>query len=235
MGHGRLIQRPLPAVSAGMQVASFQEFGRNALRAGRDLGIGRVRHGAVMRDDDEAAIEATARPIGLWPIAARQDRAAFAALFAFYAPRIKTMLMRTGASADAARGFRPGGAAHGLAQGRLFRSRRAPALRPGFIRSRAICGSIACATTSGQSSMRCTKLSSPRSRSARMQPSTRRSATSAFAARSANCRRSKSACLQLSFFEGRAHGDIARTLDLPLGTVKSRLRLAMSRLRNSAR
>ena len=31
--------------------------------------------------------------------------AAFAALFGFYAPRIKTMLMRTGASADAAEEF----------------------------------------------------------------------------------------------------------------------------------
>ena len=37
--------------------------------------------------------------------------------------------------------------------------------------------------------------------------------------------------VQLSFFEGRAHGDIANLLDLPLGTVKSRLRLAMGRLR----
>ena len=36
----------------------------------------------------------------------------------------------------------------------------------------------------------------------------------------------------LSFFEGGAHGDIARLLRLPLGTVKSRLRLAMARLRN---
>jgi RNA polymerase sigma-70 factor (ECF subfamily) len=36
----------------------------------------------------------------------------------------------------------------------------------------------------------------------------------------------------LSFFEGKAHGEIAKVLKLPLGTVKSRLRLAMSRLRN---
>ena len=35
-------------------------------------------------------------------IAAGQDRAAFAALFGFYAPRIKTMLMRMGANAEAA-------------------------------------------------------------------------------------------------------------------------------------
>jgi RNA polymerase sigma-70 factor (ECF subfamily) len=37
--------------------------------------------------------------------------------------------------------------------------------------------------------------------------------------------------LKLSFFENRAHGDIAAALGLPLGTVKSRLRLALARLR----
>ena len=37
--------------------------------------------------------------------------------------------------------------------------------------------------------------------------------------------------VRLSFFEGRPHGEIADLLDLPLGTVKSRLRLAMKRLR----
>jgi RNA polymerase sigma-70 factor (ECF subfamily) len=38
--------------------------------------------------------------------------------------------------------------------------------------------------------------------------------------------------VELSFFEGKAHGDIARKLGIPLGTVKSRLRLAMARLRD---
>jgi RNA polymerase sigma-70 factor (ECF subfamily) len=38
--------------------------------------------------------------------------------------------------------------------------------------------------------------------------------------------------LQLAFFEDRSHSDIAAELDLPLGTVKSRIRLALSRLRN---
>jgi RNA polymerase sigma-70 factor (ECF subfamily) len=40
------------------------------------------------------------------------------------------------------------------------------------------------------------------------------------------------AVVRLSFFEGKAHGDIARELELPLGTVKSRIRLAMHRLRD---
>jgi RNA polymerase sigma-70 factor, ECF subfamily len=35
----------------------------------------------------------------------------------------------------------------------------------------------------------------------------------------------------LSFFEDKAHGDISRILGIPLGTVKSRLRLAMAKLR----
>ena len=38
--------------------------------------------------------------------------------------------------------------------------------------------------------------------------------------------------IELSFFEEKAHAEIARILQIPLGTVKSRLRLAMRQLRN---
>ena len=41
--------------------------------------------------------------------------------------------------------------------------------------------------------------------------------------------------LHLSFYEEMSHGDIAETLGLPLGTVKSRLRLAFRRIRNDLR
>jgi len=37
--------------------------------------------------------------------------------------------------------------------------------------------------------------------------------------------------IRLSFFEDRPHAEIASALDIPLGTVKSRIRLAMNRLR----
>ena len=37
--------------------------------------------------------------------------------------------------------------------------------------------------------------------------------------------------LRLAFFQGAAHSEIARHLDLPLGTVKSRIRKAMIKLR----
>ena len=37
--------------------------------------------------------------------------------------------------------------------------------------------------------------------------------------------------IELSFFEDKPHGEIAELLQIPLGTVKSRLRLAIARLR----
>ena len=39
------------------------------------------------------------------------------------------------------------------------------------------------------------------------------------------------AILRLSFYEDMSHGDIAKALSIPLGTVKSRMRLAMTRMR----
>lgn len=41
------------------------------------------------------------------------------------------------------------------------------------------------------------------------------------------------AILKLSFFEDMSHGRIADHLDIPLGTVKSRLRLALGKLRST--
>ena len=37
--------------------------------------------------------------------------------------------------------------------------------------------------------------------------------------------------IELSFFADKPHSEIAAQLDIPLGTVKSRLRLAMARLK----
>lgn len=37
--------------------------------------------------------------------------------------------------------------------------------------------------------------------------------------------------MQLSYFKGQSHGDIAKLLSLPVGTVKSRIRLAMQTVR----
>ena len=44
--------------------------------------------------------------------------------------------------------------------------------------------------------------------------------------------REQSTVIQLSFIDGRAHAEIAEALGIPLGTVKSRIRLALSRLKD---
>lgn len=41
--------------------------------------------------------------------------------------------------------------------------------------------------------------------------------------------------LKMSFYEDRTQSDIAKTLNLPLGTVKSRMRLAFTKLRSTIR
>jgi RNA polymerase sigma-70 factor (ECF subfamily) len=38
--------------------------------------------------------------------------------------------------------------------------------------------------------------------------------------------------LQLAFYEGLSHREIAEKLDVPLGTVKSRIRLAFSKMKS---
>ena len=43
--------------------------------------------------------------------------------------------------------------------------------------------------------------------------------------------REQAEAIRLSFFEDRPHSEIAAMLGVPLGTVKSRVRLAMARLR----
>ncbi len=39
--------------------------------------------------------------------------------------------------------------------------------------------------------------------------------------------------VKLSFFEGQSHAEIARSVGLPLGTVKSRIRLAVAKIRQA--
>ena len=45
--------------------------------------------------------------------------------------------------------------------------------------------------------------------------------------------REQAAVVTLAFYQGKSHGEIAATLAIPLGTVKSRMRLAFQRLRST--
>ncbi len=170
---------------------------------------------------------------GAWivAIAARADRGAFASLFEFYAPRIKAMLMRSGASSDTA---------EDLAQETLLSVwRKAAQYDPQ--RASAAAWVFTIARNLRTDRLRQEQRAQLFALNEMVEPnegedphdildgSERQSRVRAALA---ELPEEQIRVVQLSFVEGRAHGDIAKLLDLPLGTVKSRLRLAMNRLRH---
>ena len=164
-------------------------------------------------------------------IATQRDRNAFKELFEFYVPRIHTMLVKGGA---------PPEMAEDVAQETLIAVwRKAESYDPARATPSAWIFTIA-------RNLRIDRLR--RDRRAKLhevydliQPDTAPSpeapvetAEQEYLVRSAlrALPDEQIRVVELSFFEGRAHGDIAEILDIPLGTVKSRLRLAMRRLRD---
>jgi RNA polymerase sigma-70 factor (ECF subfamily) len=164
-------------------------------------------------------------------IASRQDRVAFASLFEFYAPRIKAMLMSSGAAADAA---------DDVAQEALLMVwRKAAYFDPA--RASASAWIFTIARNLRIDRLRGEKRATLYAPFELVEPELPQTPDRALSAveREERVRAAlkelspeQGRVLQLSFFEGRAHGDIAALLNLPLGTVKSRVRLAMGRLRN---
>jgi len=164
---------------------------------------------------------------------AGQDRAAFAELFKRFAPRIKTMLMRGGL--DAARAeeiaqealltiwrkagkFDPAGASASAWIYTIARNLRIDAARRDQRRSRLL-------EAVGREPLD-TEISAIDSVSSAETGSRVRNAMRTLSLEQFQV-------VTLSFLEGKAHPDIAESLGLPLGTVKSRLRLAMTHLRKS--
>ena len=166
-------------------------------------------------------------------IAAHQDRSAFAILFEHFAPRIKTFMQRSGLSEANAEElaqetmlvvwrkaalFDPtasGAAAWIFTIARNLRvdahrrERRTPAIEAADIGAE----------------FQIDESPQPDSRVATLQWEER--VHSALTQLSSD----QMDVIELAFFEDKAHAEIARTLGIPLGTVKSRLRLAMRRLR----
>jgi RNA polymerase sigma-70 factor (ECF subfamily) len=162
-------------------------------------------------------------------IAANADRESFARLFAFFAPRVKSYLMRSGA--DAAE-------AEELAQEALLAVwRKAASFDPARATASTWIFTIArnlWIDGIRRAKRRSQMVDTPWDIEPVEQPGERLIAT--------DTERSVTAALKmlppdqvevirLSFFEGRPHAEIAERLSLPLGTVKSRIRLACGRLR----
>jgi RNA polymerase sigma-70 factor (ECF subfamily) len=163
-------------------------------------------------------------------IGQRQDRSAFAALFAHFAPRIKAYLVRTGTET---------GVADELTQEvMLLVWRKAAHFDPERANAATWIFTIA-----RNKRIDCAR----RDRARALDPDDpiflpdpefppdrrleaaeqNQSLTEAVAGLPAE----QSALLKLAFYDGKSHSAIAAQVGLPLGTIKSRLRLALARLR----
>ncbi len=162
-------------------------------------------------------------------IAQRQDREAFAVLFKHFAPRVKSYLLRLGAPAEMA---------EELAQETLLTVwRRAGAYNPAVAAASTWIFTIArnLRIDLARRAARATQLQDPLEEAA--PEATPDEALSALQDET-RIRRAMTTLpedqvkvIRLAFFADKPHSEIALDLGLPLGTVKSRLRLAMARLR----
>jgi RNA polymerase sigma-70 factor, ECF subfamily len=227
-----VIQTDLRIVSSRMQAietAARMRFGMFSPQPTERRRRWDGRPGAVMRDKADRMTPQIAATL-VRAVATRHDREAFKELFQFYAPRIQTMLMRGGATSEAA---------EDLAQETLV-----------AIWHKAASYDAERTTVSAWIFTIARNLRVDRFRKDQrsrlhhvyelLQPTESLQPDEPLEAvererlvRTAldGLPEEQVRVVELSFFEGQAHGDIARTLGIPLGTVKSRLRLALARLR----
>lgn len=182
-----------------------------------------VRMGPVVLSAEEAS-NLIAR------IAAARDRQAFAVLFAYYFPRVKSYLLRVGAAP---------GAAEELAQETLLRVwRKADSFDPEA--AAASTWIFVIARNLRIDRLRGERLADRRDPDPSEEPDAPATGE-ALAILMERCARVRDALgalspeqariIELFYFDERPHSEIARLLGVPLGTVKSRVRLAVQRLR----
>jgi RNA polymerase sigma-70 factor (ECF subfamily) len=165
-------------------------------------------------------------------IAATQDRGAFAELFLHYAPRVKAMMMRRGAYTDRA---------EDLAQETLLRVwRKAAQFDPNRASASAWIFSIARNVSVDLVRRESKAAAWLKEQGKPEEGDLDEPELHLLVAEREDLVRASIAALpdeqlrviRLSFFDGLAHSEIAGLLGLPLGTVKSRIRLALQRLRD---
>jgi len=182
--------------------------------------------------------DADARPQDFAPliaaVAARGDKAAFAALFAHFAPRVKTFMRRSGMSDSLA---------EELAQETLLAVwRKAALFDPNSYGAAAWIFTIArnlridgfrrdrrAGSTTSEIDEEFVVDDAPAPDTVVSAAQEEARVRGALAALSPDQAR----VIELSFYQDKAHAEIAGTLGIPLGTVKSRLRLALAKLRTT--
>jgi RNA polymerase sigma-70 factor, ECF subfamily len=161
-------------------------------------------------------------------IATSRDRAQFALLFAHFAPRLKGYFMRLGVSPDIAEDLAQDALLAVWRKAEMFDPARASASTWIFTIARNLRVDLQRRVrdprqlsdgTDGVPEPMPSDLILSAEREDRVR------------AALANLSADQADVIRLSFFEERPQSEIAKVLNIPLGTVKSRVRLAMSRLR----
>lgn len=164
-------------------------------------------------------------------IAAREDREAFTLLFEHFAPRVKTLMLRSGASASQAEELAQEALLMVWRKAALFDSARAGPAAWIFTIARNL--RIDGLRRAGREANAVSGLDAAPEETERpddvciLAERDQRIRTALTELNDAQRR-----VVQLSFVHDKPHAEIARELGIPLGTVKSRIRLAMNRLRD---
>ncbi len=162
-------------------------------------------------------------------VAQSQDREAFASLFAHFAPRLKAFLMRSGADAGAAEDFAQEAMLIVWRKAALYDRQRAAPSSWIFTIARNLR-----IDTIRRDRLALREIDPSEVPDSPIQPDVALGESDEACrvrAALAELPEEQRKVLLLSYFGDLAHGEISRRLNLPLGTVKSRLRLAVARLR----
>lgn len=183
---------------------------------------------------DGAATDAARWASLVEAVALRRDREAFAALFAHFAPRIKAFMLRSGASTQVADELAQEALLAVWSKATLFDPASTGAAAWIFTIARNL-------RIDGLRRQKRTPTYDTAEVDLEFQVDTGPQPDAGLAAAQVESRVQSALAglpeeqlrvVELSFFEEKAHAEIAETLRIPLGTVKSRLRLAMNRLRD---
>jgi RNA polymerase sigma-70 factor (ECF subfamily) len=163
-------------------------------------------------------------------VAGARDRAAFAALFAHFAPRVKAYLIRLGATPALAEDLAQEAMLNLWRKAHLFDSAKASAATWLFTIARNL----------RIDAIRREKRPEPDAQDLMPEPLADAEAGLERTGQEGRLRLALKTLppdqvqvVELSFFADKPHSQIAAELGIPLGTVKSRLRLAMARLRSA--
>ncbi len=163
-------------------------------------------------------------------VAGAADREAFNALFAFFAPRIKGYLMRIGAPADLAEDLAQEAMLKVWRKAKLFDPTKASAATWIFTIARNLridAARRAARPAPDAEDPAFTPEEEPRADVMMERQSRDEKIRAAFA----SLPPAQYEVVRLHFIDDAPHSEIARRLNLPLGTVKSRLRLAFEKIR----